>query len=148
MPQERSFGSVIIRREENEILYLLLYKKAHDHYSEMWDFPRGLIEKGEQPEETAKREIKEETGIIEIKFIEGFKEKIKWFYKKEGKTISKEAVYFLAETRTQEIKISNEHNNYKWCTYEEALKLITYKNTKNILEKAQNFLNSGLNKFL
>ena len=148
MLQEISFGAVIIKKENKDISYLLLHKKQHEQYSELWDFPRGVIEKGEKPEETAKREIKEETGIITLKFIEGFKEKIKWFYRKYGKTISKEATYFLAETKTQEVKISKEHDNYKWCSYEEASKLITYKNTKVILEKANKFLNSASYKII
>lgn len=147
MAQERSFGAVIFRREENKILYLLLHKNKHEQYNELWDFSRGVIEKGEKPEETAKREIKEETGIEKIKLNEGFKEKIKWFYRKDGKTVSKEATYFLGETKVKEIKISKEHDGFKWCEYEEALKLITYKNTKIILEKAERYLNGGLNKF-
>jgi len=58
MPKEVSYGAVIYRKEGKKILYLLLYRKAHEHYKEMWDFPRGLIEKGETPEEDIIREVK------------------------------------------------------------------------------------------
>ncbi len=147
MPKEISYGAVIFRKEKNNILYLLLYRKAYEHYKEMWDFPRGLIEKGETPDEDIRREVKEETGINDLKFINGFKEKVNWFYKKEGKTIFKEANYYLAETKEKNVKLSFEHDDFKWCNYEEGLKLIKFSNTKNILKKANNFLSGGLNRF-
>ncbi len=148
MPKEISYGTVIIRKEGKKILYLLLYRKAHEHYKEMWDFPRGLIEKGETPEEDIRREVKEETGISNVKFIKGFKKKVNWFYKKEGKTIFKEATYYLAETKTKYVKLSFEHNDFRWCEFNDALKLIKFSNTKSILRKANEFLSGRLNKFL
>ena len=86
-----------------------------------------------------KREVKEEAGI-DVKIISGFKEKIKFFYKNEGKLIYKEVTFFLAEARQSEVKISVEHNDYKWATYKEALKLLTFKNSKEILKRANEFL--------
>src|SRR3989338_3599476 len=100
MPKEVSYGAVVFKKEGKNILYLLLYRKAHEHYKEMWDFPRGLIEKGETPEDDIRREVQEETGITDLKFLSGFREKVKWFYKKEGMLIFKEATYYLAETKT------------------------------------------------
>lgn len=147
MPKEISYGAVIFRREDKEILYLLLYRKAKDHYKESWDFPKGLIEKGETPYEDVIREVKEETGIEDIKFIKGFEENVKWFYKREGLTVFKEATYYLAETKTKDVKISFEHDDFKWCSFEEALKLIKFSNTKSILKKAHSILSGGLNKF-
>ena len=46
-----------------------------------WDFPKGHIEKGEKIKDTIRREVEEETGLKDIKFIEGFKEWIKYFFK-------------------------------------------------------------------
>ena len=57
MLNETSAGAVIFRRD-NEIKYLILHYKFKGDY---WDFPRGNIEKGETEEQTAVREIKEET---------------------------------------------------------------------------------------
>jgi len=74
MPKETSAGAVIFRKENNEIYYLLLhYESGH------WDFPKGNIEEGEKEEETVKREAAEETGVEDIKIVEGFKEWIKYF---------------------------------------------------------------------
>jgi len=135
MPKEISAGAVIFKRNK-EIEYLLLrYEAGH------WDFPRGGIEKGEEEKETVVREAREETGIGDLIFLPGFREKIFWFYKKEGKTIYKEAIFYLAETKTEDIKISHEHVDSKWLPYGAALEQLTFPNGKKILEKADNFLN-------
>ncbi len=135
MPIEESAGAVIFRREKNKIYYLLLhYQWGH------WDFPKGNIERGEKPEEAAKREIEEETGIGDVKSIEGFKEWIKYFLKFEGKTVFKVVTFYLAETKTKQVETSFEHIGYKWLPHREALKQLTFKNAKEILEKANNFL--------
>jgi len=135
MPIEKSAGAIIFRREDNLIKYLLIkYESGH------WEFPRGQIEKGEKLEDTAIREIKEETGIEDISFIRGFKEWIKFFFRHEGKTVMKIATFLLAETKTEEVKLSHEHQDYIWLEYEEALKKLTYDNSKTVLKKANSFL--------
>lgn len=135
MPLEKSAGAIVFRRENDKIKYLLIqYGWGH------WEFPRGLIEKGENLEETARREIKEEAGIKDIEFIPGFKEWIKFFFKLKGKNIMKIATFLLAETKTKEVKLSHEHKNYAWLECKEALEKLTFKNSKEILKKANGFL--------
>jgi len=109
---------------------------------EYWDFPKGHIEKGENLEETAKREVEEETGLKDLKLIEGFKEWIKYFFKFKEKNIFKIVTFFLAETKTKEVKVSFEHIGFKWLPYEEAIEKLTFKNAKEILKKANDYLNS------
>ena len=135
MPIERSAGAVVFRRENGKIKYLLI-KYAWGH----WGFPRGLIEEGEGLEETARREIKEETGIEDLKFIPGFREWIKFFFKLKGKNIMKIATFLLAETKTKEVKLSFEHQDWAWLDYNDALEKLTYNNSKEILRKANDFL--------
>lgn len=135
MPFEKSAGAVIFRKADNEIYYLLLhYKPGH------WDFPKGHIEKGEKEEETVKRETEEETGLRDIKIVKGFKETVKYFFRYENKTIFKIVIFYLAETQEKEVKISFEHKGFKWLSYDEALKQLTFKNAKNILKKANDFI--------
>lgn len=135
MPVEKSAGAIVFRRENDKILYLLIqYGLGH------WGFSRGLIEKGESLEKTAEREIEEETGIRDFKFLPGFKETIRYFYKFEGKNILKFATYFLAETKEKEVKLSYEHQNFEWLSYKKALEKITFKNSKEVLKKAHQFL--------
>ncbi len=138
MPLEFSAGAVIFRKEKNKTIYLILkYNEGH------WDFVKGHIGdkiKGEKAEETVIREAEEEAGITDLRFIEGFKHKIHYFLRKEGKTYFKTVTFFLAETKQKKIKLSSEHVGYKWLRYEDALKQITHDNAKLILEKANSFL--------
>jgi len=143
MPIEKSAGAVIFRKEGNKIYYLLLHYPSNAKAPrEYWDFPKGHIEKGEKIEETVKREVKEETGLKDIKLIEGFKEWIKYFFKFKGKNIFKIVTFFLAETKTKTVKVSFEHIGFKWLPYEEAIEKLTFKNAKDILKKANDYLNS------
>jgi len=145
MPQEKSAGAIIFRKEGNEIYYLLLhYESGH------WEFPKGHIEDGENEIETVKREIEEETGLKDVRMIDGFKEYIKYFFKntynlegeekKKASWVCKLVVFYLAETKTKEIKISFEHQGYKWLPYKEAIIQLTFKNAKEILRKANDFV--------
>ena len=141
MPIEKSAGAIIFREEGGKIYYLLLhYPSSSKAQNDYWDFPKGHIEKGEKELEAVKREIEEETGLKDIEFIEGFKEWIKYFFKFEGKNILKFVTFYLAETKTKNIKVSFEHVGYKWLSFEEALAKLTFKNAKEILKKANKSL--------
>jgi len=140
MPLERSAGAIIFQKNQ-EIKYLLLhYPSSSKAKKDYWDLPKGHIEEGEEEKTTVIREVEEETGLKDVKIVEGFKELIKYFFKFQGKTIFKTVVFYLAETKTEEIKISGEHIGYKWLPYEEALKQVTFDNAKEILKKANQFL--------
>ena len=142
MPIEKSAGAIIFRYENNKIYYLLLHYPGLTHRAEKdyWDLPKGHIEKGETIAETIRREVEEETGLTDIQFVEGFKETIKYFFRFGGKNILKFVTFYLAETKTKEIKISSEHLGYQWLPYEEAMKQLTFKNAQEILKKANIYL--------
>ena len=140
MPIEKSAGAVLFRKENKKIKYLLL-KHSLGH----WDFPKGNIEKGEKIEDTVKREIKEETGINKIVIIPDFKHWIKYFYRLKGKNIFKIVTFLLAETKTKKVKLSFEHIKYKWADFNSAIKLLKFKNSKEILKMANEFLNRKIN---
>jgi len=145
MPKEISAGAVIFRKENNKVYYLLLHYGAGH-----WDFPKGHVEEGEKEEETVRREVAEETGIEDVKVIEGFKELIKYTFrqtyglkdeeKKKAPWVFKIVTYYLAETKTKEVKISFEHKGFKWLPYEQALEQLTFKEAKGIFKKANKFL--------
>lgn len=109
-----------------------------------WDFPRGHIEAGESEEETVRREIFEETGINDLKFIPGFCESCKYSFPGFGEDknyrILKENIIYLAETSIKAIKLSHEHHNFCWLPYEQAMRKLTFQTSKEILQKANQFL--------
>ncbi len=135
MPVEKSVGAVIFREEQTNIYYLVLHYQAGH-----WDFVKGNIGKGEETKQTIIRETEEEVGIKNLEFIKGFKETIEYFYKLKGRTIFKTVVFFLAETKAKEIKLSQEHIGFAWLTYEDTLKRLTFENAKEVLKKANEFL--------
>jgi len=143
MPVEKSAGAVVFRRENSKIFYLLLHYPGASHRAEKdyWDFPKGHIERGEKIEETVKREVFEETGLKDIEILPGFKETINYFFKFEGKNILKFVTFFLAQTKEKDVKISFEHIGYEWLPYEEAIKRLTFQNSREVLKKANEFLN-------
>ncbi|MEK6856818.1 MAG: NUDIX domain-containing protein [Nanoarchaeota archaeon] len=132
MTKESSAGMIVYNPKLSK--FLLLEDSSH------WGFAKGGIETGEDEGKAAKRELKEETGIDNFKLVNNFLEKINYYYKKEGKTVYKEVVFFLVLTETEDVKISEEHKNYKWCSYEEAHKLIGFKNTRQVLKKANDYI--------
>ena len=148
MPREKSAGAIIYRIESGVPLFLLLhYPTGH------WEFPKGHIEGKETEEETVKREVAEETGITDLKILPRFKHYIKYFFRqykenvsnedrKKGKTpwIFKLVAFFVAETKTIDVKISHEHKGFVWLPIEEAIKKTTFKNSKELLRKADEFI--------
>ena len=135
MIEETSAGIVLFRKEETRKMFLLLhYPSGH------WDFVKGKMEKGESPRETAIRETKEETGIIDVTFLDNFEEWIEYNFQYKGELVHKKVVFFLAETKTKEVKISEEHLSYTWKEYNEAMDKTTFDNAKTILTKAQELL--------
>jgi len=131
LKKERSAGVIVCMEKPDGNRFLLLnYPTGH------WDFVKGKIEQGETLHQTAVRETKEETGISDLEFVEGFEEKINYNFQFEGELIQKEVIFFLAKTKTHTVNVSHEHLDYTWLDYENALEKVTYQNAKNILSKA------------
>ena len=145
MPREKSAGAIIYRLE-NEVPHYLVLRYIPGH----WEFARGHVEQGETEEETVRREIKEETGISDLKIIPGFREYTKFFFRKtyglkpeQKKTapwVFKLVIYYLAKTRTKEIKLSKENTDFLWLPIKDAIKRTTHKNAKALLKKADEFV--------
>lgn len=138
--REESAGFVVFRLEGSVRKYLLLHKPATGIYKEAWAFPKGLVEKGESELETAKRETAEEAGIKELKVISGFKETVKYFYRREDQMVAKTVVWFLGQTENAKAKVSFEHKEAGWFSYDEAQQRLTFKSDKEVLKKAEKYL--------
>ncbi len=140
MYDEISAGAVLHLMDENfEINYLILnYSYGH------WDFPKGNIESGETEIETIKREVMEETGIVDIKLIEGFRQQISYKYRKKSKLVNKTVIYYLAETISDKVVLSFEHVNFAWLNFDDALNKLSFDNSKKVLKNAKDFLSNNV----
>lgn len=137
-PASRAAGAVVFRRTDRGIRLLVL--RAYKN----WDFPKGVVEPGEDPLATAKREVLEETGIATLDFPFGdeFRETVPYGANKVGR-------YYLAETGEEEIELPvspelgrPEHHEYRWVTYDEAEDLLPPR-LAVVLEWARRTLSGG-----
>ncbi len=128
---ERSFGIIPLRCIGNQWETLLVkHQKGH------WAFPKGHAEPNETPQETALRELKEETGLS----VKGFLhvEPLREFYvfKREGILTEKIVTYFLAEAEGEVRLQKEELEDFCWLSFEEAKKRATFPESKALAQKA------------
>jgi DNA polymerase/3'-5' exonuclease PolX/8-oxo-dGTP pyrophosphatase MutT (NUDIX family) len=141
---EKSVGSVIFYRtqsQKNEYLILHYPKGVRTKFHGHWDHVKGHVDEGESETETLIREIEEETGLMHdgLEIIDGFREDIHYNFRTERGLHYKEVVFYLVRSNTKEVHISDEHDDYKWLLYEDALETITFQGGKDILTKANAF---------
>jgi 8-oxo-dGTP pyrophosphatase MutT (NUDIX family) len=134
MPSEKSCGAVIFKRNGNRKYLLLHYEGGH------WDFVKGHVEKNESEKDTVKRETEEEVGITDLDFLDGYRQPISYYYKRAGKTVYKQVIFYLVEAHTESVRLSREHVGFDWLSYDRAYDRLTYKNAKETLRKAHEFL--------
>ena len=137
MINEFSAGAVVFKIDADGKVFYLLLKNDQSNY---WDFPKGKMEEGETLEQTALREIKEETGL-DTELVHGFSDAIRYnFSTREGKNIDKEVTFFLGLSHSSDVKISDEHGDFIWLSFVEAYQKITYPNSRRVLERANQVL--------
>ena len=136
---EKSCGGIVYKIVNGEAEYLFV-EEANGFFS----FPKGHIEIGETEEETAIREIREETGL-ELSLLPGFRE-IQEYYPAERPNVKRQVVLFLAEYTDQVpcIMRPDEIISIKSLRLDEALSISEYDETKRVLLEADNFLRGKL----
>lgn len=126
-----------------KIEYVLLRRKKH---WKGWEFPKGKIEKFELKRWAARREVKEETGLS-ILSVKRFKEKGNYHYNKKlwdrPKMIGQTYHLFAVKVKKGDGKLKLdpiEHNGYKWVSFKEAYKKLTWPNQKRCLKIVNKWL--------
>jgi len=138
MDFEKSCGAVIYRRIDGNLEFLTISHTNDGH----WGFPKGHVEKNESEEETAVREVCEETGLT-VTLKEGFKVSVEYSIKQET---MKEVVYFLAMVQEERVYIQvDEVKDYKWTSFEITKQLLSYESSKQVLEEALEFIGAAIN---
>ena len=140
--KDRSIGVILYCIFPRSLKFLVLkHKKGH------WSFAKGHRDKGESAFETAKRELHEEAGIDEVEFISKrilLTENYSFLNKNKIK-VKKEVRYFIARSKTKKVKIDRkEIIGFKWCTAGAADKIITFKQSKKTLRKANKLILKNL----
>ena len=138
MKFEFSAGGVVVKRENGHNLILVSQHSQHHG----WVFPKGLIGdhiKGEQKEDTAIREVEEETGV-EGKIIKPLTP-VEYWYVFEGEKIKKTVYYFLMDFLSGDItKHDNEMENVEWLAMDEVEGRLTYPSDKKVWQEAEKLI--------
>ena len=134
-------AGVILFNYESHLPLVLLIKHQKGHY---WGFPKGHRELGEDLQDTAKRELLEETGIYDCSFfecIEPLEESYSFYSQEKQEQIHKKVSYFLAKTDSREVFLQkDEICDFCWVEPSEALDLLIFPERKALLQKALTYL--------
>ncbi|MBO5299892.1 MAG: NUDIX domain-containing protein [Clostridia bacterium] len=137
MPVEKSCGAVVFTYVDGEPKFVII-RSPEGFYG----FPKGHVEDGETEEQTALREIFEETGL-RVRLIDGFRTEDSHPLIREGRPdVIKTIVYFLAEFDGQALRAQeSEVSEISLMSYEKAMSSFQFESSKRILSEAFDFLN-------
>lgn len=133
---ERAAGFVIYLLDDGEPLYLLL-RSSSDGY---WGLPKGKLDSGESDLQAARRELLEETGIVEFEKLGGFELDIAYQFTRGREEYHKTVRYFVARVSSRDTTISGEHSEYGWFPIEDARRLIVFDNLRRVLDAAHSLI--------
>ena len=134
MKHEKSCGAVVFTRTDKGVKYLLIA-----NLKGIYGFPKGHVEAGETEEQTALREIREETGL-RVTLVPGFRAVDEHLIPEKQDTMKK-IVYFLAEYEGQEVAYQKEELSGAYLvSYEEAMGMFQFESSRRILTEANHFL--------
>jgi 8-oxo-dGTP pyrophosphatase MutT (NUDIX family) len=129
----KACGAIVYRKRFGRYRFLLIRQVSDGN----WGFPKGHVDEGETEEETAAREVLEETGA-RIRPIPGFYERLTYLTPKGRKKIG---VYFLSEYTGEPLaKQEGEIDEIGWYGYREARALLPFENVRRLLDQAYRFL--------
>lgn len=130
--KEKSCGAIIVRKENRKLQFLII-QQVQGH----WCFPKGHVEGKETEQETALREIKEETGL-KVELINGFRKTTEYSPQPD---VIKEVVYFLARPVGGKEKIQkSELKDMAWIDPLGALAALTYHSDAELFKEAYEFI--------
>ena len=132
MRKEKSCGALIVRRQDSEPQILLI-----KHNGGHWAFPKGHVEAGETEEQTALREVKEETGL-DVRLDTRYREMVT--FSPAPRTL-KDVIYFAATVEGgKERPQLSEVSDVLWVPFSQAEQYITFENDRRLFQKIQQFV--------
>ena len=140
--EDISYGVVPVFRAGEEYKVLLIHQISY-RGDRFWIFPKGHTEGNETTFETALRELKEETGVTDIILESNLVCAVAYSFIHEEIKINKRVDYYLGFCGSQHTCVTQpqEIAELRWCTFVEAQLLLTHKNSRDVLDQVEIFLN-------
>ena len=129
---------IVYRKDKNGTVKILLLKRTLEDGG-FWQTVTGTLEINESILDARKRELEEETGIREV--VRFTNEIYRFSWQKKDYTVVE--LVFGAEVSSDKVKLSQEHTEYAWLSYKDAIDIVEKENTKKSLEAFQNLVMSG-----
>jgi bis(5'-nucleosidyl)-tetraphosphatase len=126
--QEASFGIIPLQQTDGIWKVLLILHKGGRH----WAFPKGRSNPGETPLESARRELKEETGLDVEKLLQEEPLSEKYEFRRRGETVIKTVQYFPAVVSGHVRLQPEEIQDAKWVLLKEAVNHLTFREAKEM----------------
>ena len=131
---EHSAGGVVTRRNDGDVDVALAARRTRKG-DLAWGLPKGLVEKGEAPEQAAVREVREETGL-EAEILEPLGD-ISYWYVWEDERIRKKVTFFLMEATGGDVsQHDHEMEEIRWFPLQEAVRRASYPSERTVLRRA------------
>jgi 8-oxo-dGTP pyrophosphatase MutT (NUDIX family) len=125
-----------VRYQGDEFQFLLV-----QHHAGHWAFPKGHAEEGETDLQAARRELMEETAVKNVLLLEDVSMTETYFFRRGAQTVAKTVRYFLGLVRDGAVRIQTaEIKAYRWVIGAEAANLITFEESKRLLNEARRYL--------
>ena len=135
----RVIDAYVFNRKSKEIRFLLLKRAKTKIYEHLWQGVAGKIEAGEAAWEAAIRELKEETGIEPVRIFVA--DHVSKFYEAHGDWVNMVPVFGI-EVEDEEVKLSDEHCEFKWVDFNTAHQTLIWSGQKDGIAAVFNMLNS------
>jgi bis(5'-nucleosidyl)-tetraphosphatase len=136
--KEISAGLIVYRSTKEGPKFLVMY-----HRGSYWNFPKGKLEPGERSLSAAVRETVEETGLRKqkLRLRRKFRAYERYQFRAPDEYVDKKVTLYLAEARSREVRVSEEHNGYGWFLYKDARRLLSkHKESQEVLRRAYEFI--------
>lgn len=136
MRQDESFGVIPLSKSLGDWQVFLIQHNRSGY----WGFPKGHAEPKETPQETAFRELKEETNLDPIRLLRNEPLVEQYTFMMEGKRVFKRVFYFVAEVGGTVALQKQEIHNGKWVPFSEAMHQVTHQEGKSLLVQVEKML--------
>lgn len=149
---ENSAGIIPFRRDRERgiRLYLVLHSATVRNPRARWEFPKGGMEAQETTRETASREFREETGLVDWAFRPGFERSLTYTYVRRGRKVLKTVTYYIAEVRGDFIPVQSiEHDEdatghwFRWGSFAEVSRLLYHVKIRQVFAEAEAWLDQS-----